>query len=180
MTPDQIQLVTLVGSGAATLALAFFGAVQLYRERRRQKESKIAARLQLEGPAWVARRTAENVMREEMDRGVLEPQLLEVLRLAAAVGGADAEVGRQAFDEFLAALDQRKRLHWLRSQGKYDTKTGSADYSPEVRAEINSCHIAADDHFHKLIRHLEVFAPRREHEPALPPLDDSPQLESGE
>ncbi len=63
MTPDQIQLATLVVTAFATSALSFFGAVQLYRELRRQKESPLATRGELEGPAWLARKQFDDAVR---------------------------------------------------------------------------------------------------------------------
>jgi hypothetical protein len=59
MTPDQIQLATLVVTAAATVALSFFGGVQLYREHRRREEARLAIRGELEGPAWLVRQQCD-------------------------------------------------------------------------------------------------------------------------
>ena len=194
MTQEQLVLTTLIVSAAAALALAFFGAVQLYREHRRLKESRAAARGELEGPAWLARkycdaavqsaevskRPPEWALRTAFQRQPVEVEtkFLDVLRLASAAGGRDAEVGRAAFDSFLAAADRVREIAEM-SKDEVGSR-GGLTYSGEALIKGMELEREAVSHLRDAINALEVFAPRREHEPALPPPDNSPQLESGE
>ena len=107
----------------------------------------------------------------------IEQRFLEVLKLASTAGRSDAEGGRAAFELYLAAA---ARIHRIASLPRdLSGEGGYLDYSPSTILEATELQHEAVSHLRAAIDHLEVFAPRREHEPALPPVDDSPQLESG-
>lgn len=108
----------------------------------------------------------------------METKFLDVLRLASAAGGRDAEVGRAAFDSFLAAVDRVREVVEI-SQDEAGLR-GGVTYISERLMKTIELEREAVSHLRNAISHLEVFAPRREHEPALPPPDDSPQHDSGE
>src|SRR5688572_20961299 len=101
----------------ATVVLTFFAGVEIWRERRRRKDDRIAARVNALGPAWLARRSCEiaylvaahAVSRigwaETVSRGPkfdrLEAQMLEVLRLTSLADERTKVAGYAAFNYFL-------------------------------------------------------------------------------
>ena len=180
MTQEQLVLTTLIVSAAAALALAFFGAVQLYREHRRLKESRAAARGELEGPAWLARKYCDAAVQSaEVSKRPPEWALRTAFqRQPVEVETKFLEVGRAAFDSFLAAADRVREIAEM-SKDEVGSR-GGLTYSGEALIKGMELEREAVSHLRDAINALEVFAPRREHEPALPPPDNSPQLESGE
>jgi len=184
-----VPVTALLLGVSASLGLLTFGGIQVYTQRTQSQERRDAARVRLEGPAWLARRSCEQAIRDnekadwfEWARGIgsrevldrLEKQFLDVLKIAGEIGGTDAETGRSAFDSFLAAADRINALNSLETRS-----SGSGGYG--VRAMMDAVDLQAEavTHLRDAVNSLEVFAPRRDHEPALPPPDDSPQLELG-
>ena len=104
--PGVEATVSLLGV-SASLGLLTFGGIQIYTQRVQAAERQSAARGELEGPAWLARRycdaavqSAESVQlpsewasRTAFQRQPVEVEtkFLSVLRLASAAGGRDAK-----------------------------------------------------------------------------------------
>jgi len=153
---------------AATAALAVFAGVQVTREivRSRQRRAAIARRLTV--AAWLARRSCEATLRAgtfhdesphrlafnfsaaaALDR--LQEHFRQVLDLSSEVGGEDAEAGRRAFEGFLATADRF---------GEIVVSAAPTRFAEVAERALLFLHDAVVD--------LERFAPRREHEPALP------------
>ena len=168
---------------AATFGLLGFAAVQIVLDRKREEARDASARAHLSGPAWLARRTMEAVVRkaqkidaplsilewatsvrsDTLDR--LEQQMLEVLRLSAQAGGEDSTTGFQAFEAFLGAADRINEIPTLPW-----TEIGPDYRRPGADTEQQwvTLHGGAMRHLRKGVKHLEHFAERMDHEPSLP------------
>jgi hypothetical protein len=181
----------------ATVALTLVAGVQIAREVVRGWELKRAARVEVRGPAWLARRSLEAALEaameeqsspfswalsvsrsESLDR--LEAHMLEVLRLGSACPLAVARAASEAFTAFLGFADRLNALagfafSTIDSQGAVvPTKTDLETASRLLRE--------AGQYLHDAISQLSVLAPRMPHEADLPNVAFLPQfsiIESG-
>lgn len=154
-------------TAAATAALAVFAGVQVTREVLETRRRHAATRRRLVGGAWLARRSCEVTLHDGtfqpnpyrlanefsaapgLDR--LQEHFREVLDLSSELGGDDAEAGRRAFEGFLATADRFGELLTSADPPRF------VDLAERALLFLRSA-----------VVDLERFAPRREHEPALP------------
>lgn len=150
----------------------FAGAIVLVEVMRHlsdTQERTRAARIKLEGAAWLARRSCEALIgsfathtdigarrwaawiADRPTYGSLEDRLRDVLDLAAEAGGDEHSVAREAFDGFIAFAD---RINDLSDPMNEYTHAASDNIGRE-----------ADRHLRRTALCLERFAPRRIHEP---------------
>ncbi len=175
----------------ATFGLALFAALQITLEVVRRKDTRRSARIHLTGPAWLARRSLDAAFtsaagrtsaREwfdmvgtsaRLDR--LEAHVLKTLRLASVVGGREAAAAERAFEEFLAFADNLNQIGTVVPAIK-DEKGFNIDYTGEQRDAINAAARAALGFLRQSADSLAELAPRRPHEPQLPPDTNVPLL----
>lgn len=158
-------------TGLATAVIALFAIVQVVMEWNRIRDRRRSLKIQLLGPAWLARRSLEEDLREaqstdspthwrsrdilgcRLDR--IEKQVLQMLELSAQAGGQTAKHGANTFAAWLAYADRRNRILGLLSEGEQKRL-----FSQTIQRLV------------KVIDELQTFAPRRQDEPRLPELDE--------
>jgi hypothetical protein len=160
-------------TATATVALAAVAGVQIIREIRRDLQRRAAIKRRLTGAAWLARRSCEVTVRsapgDHMDHRIamnftcapaldrLQRHFREVLALSGAIGGSAAGHGERAFSAFLAAADRLNELVQPTTPA-----TASVMMFPTLCQE-------GLGFLYDAVLELEHLAPRRPHEPGLPP-----------
>jgi hypothetical protein len=175
-----------------TLALALFGGLQIALDFGRRRSLRIAARAQLLGPAWLARRSLEAALTAAIGKhsakdwsdsvgtgrhlDPLEAHLLAAIGFASGAPRKDAVAIARGFEEFLAFADNVNLIPTV-VPALRDPAGHVSAYSPGQRAEINRAARKALTHLRAAIDHLAVVVPRRYSEPQLPHDDQLPLLE---
>ena len=175
---------------AATGVLAVFASVQVGLEIYRKYDQRRAAKIRLEGPAWIARRNFEAVLEKAVgERSAptwggavgskrsltpLQGHMLETLRLASVIGGVRARAAQRAFEHFLAFADEVNHLNTLPASGR--ASDGSPMLTPHDREIANATARSAIGYLRSAIAELEQLAPRRDRERPLPEGSSIPLL----
>ena len=182
---ELVQLDPASGAAISTILLAVFAAVQIGLEISRRRDRARSARIEAQGPAWLARRQLQSAIEDAetissfqywaqrvgekgpVDR--LQTEMLSLLRLASEAGGRTARAGTAAFKDFLAFVDRVNELITMPLSGRDGSGGVIATALDQSRAQQIFLH--ALEHARSAIGSLERIAPRREHERPL--LDDS-------
>ena len=158
-------------TGFATAVIAVFAMVQVALEWYRIRDRTRSLEIELLGPAWLARRSLEEDLRDAQStdspthwtsrdllghrRDRIERQVLQVLELSAQAGGQTAKHGAKTFAAWLAYADRRNRISGLLSEPEQKRL-----FSQTIQRLV------------KVIDELQALAPRRQDEPRLPELDE--------
>jgi hypothetical protein len=175
-------------TAAATLGLAVFAWLQIRRDSTRRRNETSRAAFRALGPSWLARRNCEAAIRQARGQDscydwirwagrkefldILEKRMLTVVRLASECATAKAAAGHDAFTSFLAYADIVTSYFPLTGRGRLGDSFATAEDREDANARVKR----ALEHLWNAVAALQVLAPRREHEPALPPREDVPLL----
>jgi hypothetical protein len=162
----------------ATILLAIFAAVQMGLAMRQARQTATAARIEVKGPAWLARRLLErdlaDAMNAEMDYfrwcwsrtrtgfADIERQMLDVLRLGATAKGKTARAAERAFERFLDYEDRVRDVSMVQMSGR--AEGGGLFHSDAERDRSRQLGDDAMQHLEAAIAELANLTPRTRHE----------------
>lgn len=169
-------------TAGASIALAAFAIVQIGLEAHRSFQLRREAKIAMKAPAWLVRRSLEEVLRFAEEEGRVEPwaravgasarldpmeaRMREVVELGSRAGGDPLRAGDMAFSAFLAYANSINELAEMVERPGYP--------DPSKRKIAFRLRVDAVRHLKEAIALLETVAPRVGHERPVP--DVNPPL----